>query len=173
MKSHKNTDIAWWHYCRTEWETSILITYTCTHQEHTDTIEALKTHSHTLLTFNKSARKIILCFWCPSQYRDLRSLSEELLGNAAPLPRNPVILKDTAIHPMQKKKLSGAPVVSMKLADQVKPLIPDSAHPVNRPLTYGIWTGGKRIFQPWDNSYMDCVEAGAIQYLGHHNCQVQ
>lgn len=67
-----------------------------------------------------SCRKIILCFCCPSLFRDLLSLSEESLGNAAPLPRNPAILKDTAIHPLQRK-LSGAPVVSIKLSDQVKP----------------------------------------------------
>lgn len=67
-----------------------------------------------------SARKIILCFCCPSLFRDLLSLSKEPLGNAAPLPRNPVILKDTAIHPLQKK-LSGAPVILIKVADQVNP----------------------------------------------------
>ena len=101
-------------------ETLIHTTYTYTHQKYTDTIDSFTHNQHTSSAFTKSARNIILCFWCPSLFRDLLFLSEELLGNAGPLLRNPANPKNRAIHQMQKK-LSGAPAVAMNLADQVNP----------------------------------------------------
>lgn len=59
-------------------ETLIHTAYTYTPLKCTDTLEAV-THSHTLSAFSKSARKFILCFWCPSLFRDLLSLSVEPL----------------------------------------------------------------------------------------------
>lgn len=108
IKSHKTTDISLRPY-----RLLIHTIHTFTHQR------CSHTRSHTLSAFSKSARKIFLCFWCPSLLRDLPSLSEEPLGNAAPLPRNPANLKNTAIHRMQEK--SGVPAVSMNLADQGNP----------------------------------------------------
>lgn len=48
---------------------------TCTYPD------SLKTHTllHTFSASSNSARKSILCFWCPSVLRDLLSLSEEPL----------------------------------------------------------------------------------------------
>lgn len=59
-------------------ETLIQTAHTCTPKVYRHS-RSCHTHSHTLSSFRKSARKFILCFWCPSLFRDLLPLPEEPL----------------------------------------------------------------------------------------------
>ncbi len=99
-------------------ETLMRTAHTCAHQKYTDTQEAV-THTHTPyhLSISQPGRGLVFLVSLSVQ-----GFTVPLRGtvNAAPLSRNPEILKNTAIHQMQKK-LSGAPAVSMKPADQVNP----------------------------------------------------
>lgn len=139
-------------------ETLIQTAHTCTPKVYRHS-RSCHTHSHTLSSFRKSARKFILCFWCPSLFRDLLPLPEEPLM----LRCFPEIMWFLRTQPYTKcwrkktkKKQPGAPAVSMKPADQVNPgetLILRSAHPINRLPPLRIWKGWSRIFEPRDDSH--------------------